>query len=250
MGIKATFAAENDIPAEVKAFYKDDNGKFVLDVEGIDDHPQVRGVITANNANKTTRDRLKAQLDELSAKYKDVPDDFSADEWVSFKSGKPQKPDEALETLKTQHANQIAAIKKTHETELAGLSGKLSESDGYISRMLIDGGLKDAMLETGVNPDLLDGALASLRGNVKVIQDDKGARRAIVETDLGEVAIGQFVKEWAGSKGKAYLAKPVGSNAPGSGARPGGKSITRATFDGMNDQQRVEAMKNGLTIVD
>jgi len=251
MGIKATFAAADDIPADVKALYVEQDGKFVLDLEGIDDHPKVRGVITANNTNKATRDRYKAQLDELQAKYKDIPEDFNADEWTSLKSGKPQKPDEALETLKTQHANQIAALKKSHDTELSGLTGKLTESDGYISRMLVDGGLKDAMLESGVNPDLLDGAMASLRGQVKVLQDDKGARRAVVETDLGEIAIGQYVKDWAGSKGKAYLAKPTGPGAPGNGVRPGAKTITRADFSKMSpEEQHKSVTVDKMQVVD
>lgn len=253
MGIKAVFAAADEIPAAMKDLYIEQDGKFVLDVEGIDDHPKVRGVITANNANKAQRDKLKTQVTDLEAKLATLPEDFNPDEWATLKAsgGKGQKGDEVLEALKAQHANQIAALNKKHETEKTELTGKLSERDGYIDRTTVDGSLKDSLLEVGVNTDLLDGAMAALRGQVKVAVDDKGGRRAIVETDLGEVPVAQFVRDWSGSKGKAYLAKPTGPNAPGSGVRVGAKTITRAELNAKSPEEQQKAvLVDKLQVVD
>src|SRR5690606_25357399 len=69
--------------------------------------------------------------------------------------------------------------------------------------------------EVGVNPDLMDGAVASLRAAVKVQRGEDGSRAAVVETDLGEVPVAEFVKEWSATKGKAYLGKASGPDAHG-----------------------------------
>ena len=50
---------------------------------------------------------------------------------------------------------------------------------------------------------------------VKVERSDDGNRSALVETDMGEVPVADFVKEWAGTKGKAYLGKASGPDATG-----------------------------------
>ncbi|WP_336802465.1 hypothetical protein [Kaistia sp. MMO-174] len=251
MGLKSIYASADDIPDGQKDFYKEEGDKFVLDVEGIDDHPKVRGVITANRENVRKRDEYKRQAEELKARVDGLPEDFDPDEWAQLKAGNGGKPDEALQALKDQHARALDALKAKHAGELGERDKQIGERDGYIDRTLIDGGLKDALLDIGVNPDLLDGALASLRGSVKVQRTDTGDRKAIVETDLGEVAIGDFVRDWSGGKGKAYLGKPSGPEAKGGNHRGGGKTMTRADFDRLDPASQSKAMTvDKITLVD
>jgi hypothetical protein len=252
MGLKSIYSAADDIPAEHKAFYKEDGDKFVLDVEGIDDHPKVRGVITANRENVKKRDEYKAKVTELEGKVAGLPEDFDADEWTRLKAGDGKKPDEALQALKDQHTRAIEALKTKHAGELGERDKQLGERDGYIDRTLVDGGLKDALLDVGVAPELLDGALAVLRGNVKVQRSDTGDRKAIVQTDLGEVGVSDFVKEWAGGKGKPYLGKPSGPEAQGNKfARTGAKTMTRAEFEKLDAASRHKAMTvDKVSVVD
>ena len=112
-------------------------------------------------------------------------------------------------------------------------------------------GLKDHLLEVGVPPDLLDGALSSLRPSVKVQRTDNGDRKAIVETDLGEIDDGTFVKYWAASKGKAYLRAPTGDNPKGNkGGNAGPKTISRAAWNALSQGDRMAKAKDGFKVLD
>jgi hypothetical protein len=241
MALKSVYTSADDIPEEHKAFYREDGDKYVLDIEGIDDHPKVRGVITANRENIRKRDEYKAKLSELEGKVSTLPEDFDPDEWARLKAGEGGKPDEAIQALKDQHARAIEALKQKHASELTAKDQQIGERDSYIDRTLADGGLKDALLDVGVDPDLLDGALASLRPNVKVQRAENGDRKAIVETDLGEIGVPEFVKEWASAKGKAYLGKPSGPDAQGNNGNSRGKTLPAGSFGG-DKSERTKAI--------
>lgn len=237
MGLKSIYTSGDEIPADHKSFYKEEGDKFVLDIEGIDDHPKVRGVITANRENVKKRDEYKAKVTELEGKVAGLPEDFDADEWTRLKAGDTGKPDEAIQALKDQHAKAVQTLRDRHAADLAERDTQIGERDGYIDRTLVDGGLKDALLDIGVNPELLDGAMASLRGSVKVQRADNGDRKAIVETDLGEVAVGDFVKEWSGGKGKAYLGKPSGPGGNGNNGINRGARAPAGDFGGSKEDR-------------
>lgn len=256
MPLKSTYATADEIPEAIKSLYVEANDgagaakRFVLDVEDIDAHPKVRGVITANAENKRKRDELRQQVEAMTARIASLPEDFDADEWTRLKSG--AKPDEQLQVLKDQQTRAIEALKAKHKGEVDAIAAQVAERDRYIDGTLIEGGLKDALLGVNVNPDLIDGALASLRGSVKVLRTEDGKRRAVVDTDLGEVPVTDFVKEWAGTKGRAYLAKASGPGAAGNNnARAGAKTITRAEFDKLGPVEQQKAMLvDKITVVD
>lgn len=68
--------------------------------------------------------------------------------------------------------------------------------------------------------EYLKAARAMLKPSVKVVRDEDTARRAIVETDLGEEEIGKYVGNWSQSdEGNVVIAKPTGSDPPGSDDR-------------------------------
>lgn len=60
-------------------------------------------------------------------------------------------------------------------------------------------------------------------------------------TDIGEVPVQDFVKEWAGSAGKPYLGKPSGPSSDGNHGRRTGKPA--GNFGG-NKDERALAIKN------
>lgn len=246
MGLKAILEKIDDLPEDQKSLYTEtkvgDKTAYVLEVEDIDNHPKVRGVITANRENVRKRDEYKSKVDELEGKVANLPEDFDADEWTRLKSGNSGKPDEALQALKDQHSRAIETLKAKHAKDLSDKDTLIGERDGYIDKTLIDGGLKDALLDVGVNPELLDGALASLRGSVKVQKADDGNRKAIVETDLGDVPVADYVKEWSGTRGKAYLGKPSGPGGEGNNGRGGVK--TNAGNFGGDKNDRVKAISS------
>ncbi|WP_029073559.1 hypothetical protein [Kaistia adipata] len=246
MGLKSVYASVDDIPDGQKDFYKEEGDKFILDVEGIDDHPKVRGVITANRANVAKRDEFKAKVAELEAKLAEIPDGFDAEEYLALKAaaGDPDDPnkkkiaDEHIQSQKALYEQRIANLTKKHESDLADRDAAIAERDGYIDRSLVEAGLKDSLLEVGVDPDLLDGALAYLKPSVKVQRADDGNRKAIVETDLGEIDVKSFVKDWSQSKGKAFLGKPTGPDAQGNNRGGRGTKLPPGDFGGSKEDRQ------------
>lgn len=249
MGVKAVYASADDVPEELKEFYTEgDDGQMILDVEDVDSHPTVRGVVTANKENKSKRDALRRENEELRAKVENLPEDFDADEWERLKSGK--SGDEAIEQLKEQHARAVEKLKTQHSEELAKANEQLQERDGYIDRTTRLDHLRKALREAGVDPTHEDLITDHLSPKIKVTREDDGSRRPFVETDLGEKAVDEFVAEWAKTKGKPYLKPVSGPDAQGGNKRSGSKTMTREQFEQLDPTARAEAMAAKVELVD
>ena len=251
MGLKAIYSAADDIPAEVKDFYAESaDGRFVLDIEDVDAHPKVRGVITANKENARKAQERQAKIEELEARVGALPEDFDADEWARLKSG--SKPDEQVQTLKEQHQRALEAIKAKAKADLDALTSQLGERDQFIDRTTRDQALATALDDAGFDPAHKPMLAKYLADQIKVRREDDGRRVAFAETDLGELAPVDFVKDFAAKQGKAYLAKATGPGAPGSQhTRGGAKTMARADFERLDpaSQQRA-VVTDGITITD
>jgi len=87
-----------------------------------------------------------------------------------------------------------------------------------------------------------------LADQTKVQEGDDGSLQAIVETDMGEVSLDQFVKDWVSSgEGQDFLPRASGSGAPGSGPKGGkvGKEMTREQFDNLGPDDKQKFIRNG-----
>lgn len=260
MALKALLETLDGVADAHRDLYKEEGGKFVLDVDGIDDHPKVRGVITANRENVKKRDAFKAEVDVLKAKVAELPEDFTAEEWLRLKAEaddptdpekKKKANDEHLQSQKRLYDQRITNLEKKHAEELIKKDQELSERDQFIDSVLVEDGLTKALVTHGVAKEFLNGSRALLKGSVKVVRDDNGSRRAVVETDLGETDVGKFVENWAQSdEGKAYVLKPTGGDALGSTGRASSKSMTRANFDKLDPMARSKAVSDGVKITD
>lgn len=266
MGLKALLDSVSELSEELKPHYVEieilEDGKkvkkFQLDVSDIDSHPKVRGLVTANKENKTKRDTHKAKVDELEATLAAFPDDLTPETFAEIKAkadaadADGKKPDEQLQQQKAMMEQQITNLKAAHAEELGKKDVEIGERDTWIDRSVKEGGLKQALLEVHVKPELLPGALALLSPSAKVKRGDDGDRTAMFETDLGETPLPEFVKNWAeGDVGKHYVQKPTGPDAKGGPSGHGGdKTIKRVDFNklGMTDQRA--RVSDGFAVVD
>lgn len=227
MALKAFTDTLDGIDESLHEHYIEKDGSYYLSLDDFGKHPgAVTLKATLNRVNKD-KETLTDQVSELKSKVGNLPEDFDAEEYARLKSGQGNAG-EALE-----------ALRKKYATDTEALNAQLKERDAYIDRTLVDGGLKDSLIEVGVMPELMDGALASLRGNVKVQRSDDGNRTAVIETELGDVPIGEFVKSWAGSKGKAYLGKPSG---PGGEGNNGSRTSRASGSMGGDSTERKQAI--------
>ena len=253
MGIKALIESVDDIPEGMTDFYKQDGDKFVLDVEDIDSHPKVRGVITANASNKQMRDKLRNELEEFKTRYSWLPEDFDADALESLKEQAQGKGGQPTEEQMSEMRSKIAEkLEKKYLPEIQSREEKLGKLSGAIQRMTVDDGLSRAMDEAGIDPLHKAKLLPYLKTRGKIqVEEDGDMFKAVVDTDMGPVSLTQFVTEWAGSDdGKPYVAKATGPNPRGGSGGGESKTIKRSTWDKMSQYERSEAAKSGKKVVD
>lgn len=241
MALKAYVDTLDGIDESLHEHYTEKDGGFYLSLDDFGKHPGAVTLKTTLNRVSKERDTLSGEVSELKSRVESLPEDFDPDEWTRLKAKNDGKDDEAIQALNEKHSKAIEALRNKHSAELEEVSAQIAERDSYIDRTLVDGGLKDSLIEVGVMPELMDGALASLRGSVKVQRSEDGSRTAIVETELGDVPVADYVKDWSTTKGKAYLGKPSG---PGGEGNNGGTRSTKSTGDlGGNKDSRKKAIE-------
>jgi hypothetical protein len=257
MGIKAIVESLDDLPDELKGMYSEhkdaDGEKFVLEIDDVDSHPKVRGLISSHRTSKQARDTAKAELDEIKKRFSWVPEDLDADALEALKDaaeGKGGKPtDEQLQAVREKVREKLET---KFNAEIGTRDERISRLEGAIRRMTVDDGLSSAM--DAANIDAIHKAkllpYLKTRGTIQV-EEDGEAFKAAVDTDMGPVSLAQFVSDWAGTDdGKLYVAKSTGPNPKG-GNRPGApKTITRGEFDALNHKVQRETVAEGVQIVD
>lgn len=218
MALKTIVDNLDDVPEALRGEYKEIDGKFVLDIEGIDAHPSVVNLKTAHERQKTANKTLQTDLTAAKARLEGLPDDFDVDAYEALQAqaeGKaPAKTDEQVAQVRAQ-------LEKKHQAELGKKDERIATLEGAVTKATIDDGLSKALDEAGVDPAFKPGAMALLKskGAVKLIEED-GTFKAQVETDMGPMPLAGYVKDWSGSdEGKIYVKKATGGDAPGGNGR-------------------------------
>jgi hypothetical protein len=214
MALKTILDSLDDVPDALKTEYKEVDGKFVLDLEGIDAHPSVVNLKTAHERQKQSNKTLQTDLTAAKARLEGLPDDFDADQYETLKA---QAEGKAAPKTDEQVAQIRAQLEKKHAAELGKKDERITTLEGAVTRATIDDGLSKALDEAGIDPAFKPGAMALLKskGAVKLVEED-GTFKAQVETDMGPMPLAGYVKDWSGSdEGKIYVKKPTGGDAPG-----------------------------------
>jgi len=232
MAIKTILDTLDDVPEALRSEYKEVDGKFILDIEGVDAHPAVANLKSAHERQKQANKTLQTDLTAAKTRLEGLPDDFDADAYEALKSqaeGKaPPKTDEQVAQVRQQ-------LERKHQAELGKKDERIATLEGAVTKATIDDGLSKALDEAGVDPAFKPGAMALLKskGAVKLIEED-GQFKAQVETDMGPMPLAGYVKDWSGSdEGKIYVKKPTGGDAGGSN----GMKFTDNPWDSSNGKK-------------
>jgi hypothetical protein len=201
--------------------------------------PEVKAAIkaAADAAVSEATAGLLAKNQELLGKVKKLQKDAAID------PAEYQALSEAKDTAEAKLAEALKTVKQA--TAQAEKDRKALEAEtGYVSKLLIDNGLTDALLKAGVKPEMSKAVKAMLAGQVSLkVEGDK--RLAVV----GDKALGDFVTEWAQSdEGKHFVAAPAnqGGGANG-GAQGAGKTkvMARAAYEQLQPEQKMAFIKDG-----
>lgn len=204
MALKTVLDTLDGLDDAVKALYTEQDGKFILDLEGVDVHPDVANL-------KSAYERVKTKEAEARTEAKKAKDDLAA----SLKD----KPDEAA----------LVAERTRLEKERDDALKERDEARGQLTGATRDRQLAEALQAANItDPTFIKAATAMLGGSVKMVDG-----KAVVETDMGPKALADHVKHWAAGEGKSFVAPAKGGGATGSGSTAG------KAFAEMTEAERV-----------
>lgn len=141
------------------------------------------------------------------------------------------KPEDmaSLEAENDKLKTDLAAAQKAAKdaTTAADKATKaLEQETGFTQKLLIQDGIKSALLANGVkDEDFIDSLTAKFMGGASIVAEGD-VRKAM----FGDKALADHIKEWAGSDvGKKFVAAPVngGGGAQGGKAGEGGADLSK-----------------------
>ena len=253
MGVKAVVESVDDLSEEMQAFYKQEGDVYVLDIDGVDDHPKVRGVVTANRSNKDKRDQYKAELDTLKKRLEGLPEDFDSDTYEHLREAAEGNGGQMTDEQKAEMRNALEKkLEKQYLQQIEERDARIDKLSGSIRKSTVDGALTRAMDEAQIDPKHKKMLLPYFKtaSKIDVEESDDGTFKPFVETDMGPQDIGKFVSDWAATDGKEYVSKSAGPSPRGGSNGSGGKTLTRSQFDALSQHERAQAVKDGTKIVD
>ena len=196
---------------------------------------------------KTSIENLESKRDELITENRKLkrgaeikPEDLQAAE---DRADKAEAKDKELEKTAGD------ATKAKEKAEKA-----LEAEQGFTQKLLIQDGLKSALIANGVKDETFIDALTAKFAGGATVTVEGDTRKAMI----GDKPLADAIKEFAASDaGKKFVAAPANS---GGGASGGGKSdanvstMTRAAYDALDQNAKGEAglkmAKGELKIVD
>lgn len=209
--IKATLTTLEGVDDALQGFYVEKDGAYVLDVEGIDTHPELAPLKNAYERQKADNATLRQERDAARA---------------DLTNATKGKPDEAA----------LLAERNSYEAKIAELTGKLDEASGKITGMTRDTALKAALSDAGItNPAFLKAATMLHRDAIKM-----DGESAVVDGPMGPKPLADFIKNWAaGDEGKAFVTQPKGGGAKG------GETGAPKPLAEMGDAERLALAREG-----
>lgn len=225
MSLKTVIETTTGLDEALIPFYAEKDGKFFLQIDGVDEHPDVKNLKVAYERTKDSEKAIKAERDALKAKASGIPEDFDPEKWAKVKDG---KPDEAA----------LIKIRQTLETERDEWKGKFEQAIAKVKETAIQRDLTDALTANGVtDPAFVDVLRIKLGTLVKSDEDGNST----IDIGLAPMAIAEGVKRFLMTDGKAFVDPGRGGGAKGGNG--GGVPVTKETFAAMGDKERIELFR-------
>lgn len=220
MALKTILETLEGVDDALQSFYVENDGKYVLQVEGVDEHPDVANLRNAYQRTKADREQAKTEIKTLSQQLAEM---------------QQNRPDEA----------QLVAMRQELESKAQAETARAADLEARLMGVTRDRSLDEALASAGItNPTYLKAARALLSPQVKVDGD-----KAIIETDMGPMALQEHVKRWVASEGQPFVTPPSGGGARGNSAGSASSAISRDDFEAMDPANRMAAIREGKAIV-
>lgn len=242
MALKAVLDTLDGLDESLHGLYKEIDGKFVLDLEGVEEHPTTKGlkVVLEDQKKKTKAEHAKAVAAAEALKAFDDLDPEAARAALlavqEFDDGKRMEAGEFKQLLEDRVAEVTAKLERTNAVRLTelqksidGLTGERDDAVGSLSRHKVGDAITTAALESGVKKTLLRHlqrdaleVFTIREGEIGAWDDDD-----ILRTDSkgGVLTPTTYVADYL-SDNPDFVEPNSGSGSPGPG-KGGGNSTTR-----------------------
>jgi len=255
--LKAYVTDVESVEESYRSLYEqtEDGEGYVLQLDGVDAHPEVANLRSAYQKVKDKEANLRKAVQEAS------PDVWRAvsDTLKGLQDGKPWK--DAAEPLKNveggalsqqdqqlleqakKHGikkegddSQVVQLRQQLERERDTEKSRADAAEEQLRQYKVDSELGQALDQAGVtNPSLRKAATALLRPQAQL--GDNGDVQ--VESDMGPMALGDHVKRWVQSdEGAAFVTPAKGGDAAGS--EGGSGAVNLEQFQKMGDDERMK----------
>jgi hypothetical protein len=187
--------------------------------------------------------KLKAKNGELIGKLKEA------------KRGAGDGPDLSdYEEKILELQDQMAKINKESSKKVQALEKELEQAKGMhqsesqaVARLVIDRGLTDALMASGVDEKHLPILREYHKARVQVIQEGD-ERKAVYKAADGDKPLAEYLKTWAETEGKSYVKAPVHQGGPVFGGRVGsmsGKKMTLTELSALDGKEQAKFFAQG-----
>ena len=207
----------------VQQFYTEQDGKYVLQVEGVDNHPDVANLKSAYERVKEDKAKLAQERDDAKGKLKSIPDDFDPEMWERAKSGKADP-------------EQLRKVREELESEAQEWRQKYEGLQSEMHQKALRNAVQSALAENGVPEGARRGAALDMLDGRKV---EMQGEEPVIDTEMGPMPVADYAKRWVAKDGKAYVAMPTGGDAKGN---PGGSAGSKKPEE-MNAQDRKDLLQ-------
>lgn len=235
----------DEVDESLHDFYQEnERGEFVLQIDGVDDHPTVRGLTSALNAAKKQRRDAREALAQFQPLLDAIGEDGDIDNTVHelvARLGSDDGSDDAearRADVEARVAARMKALESRFTRDLEKAQGRATRLETALHDRLVNGELDAALEKAGVRQELRPAVRALMKEKgPKVLELGEGEFKGVFATDIHGVPeanqpIADYVTEWARSDGALHYIEPSGnegSGAPpsrGSGGPPGSKRYT------------------------
>jgi len=240
MALKVLVEDQNQLPEGFEEHYKaQDDGTYLLDVEGVDSHPDVSGLKSAYQKEKEKRQQASKQRDEYKQRADLIPEDMDTESLQqAVEKAKNGGKDPELEKMKVKW-----------QEELDKRDSTIQNKDKQMRNLIIENNLSAALTENAVtNPVYQKAAKRMLADQIELEEDHNGHLNPVVDNNWGKkLPLGEFVKTWtAGDEGKAFVDPSRGSGAPGGNGSPQSKKeMDRAQFEDLAEAEKQQFLQDG-----
>lgn len=270
MALKAVLSKTDydAIDGNLKGFYKAEGDIFALDLDGVETHPATRAISRALDTERNNASTRARELKELRDKLGDMTPEEAVEarrriKELEDKAAVGDVPDRFKEQFEKAVTARVKSTiddfenqKKAFERQIKDLNVKLGETTEQLSVLTIDGEIRKAALEAGLEDWAVDDAILQAR-QIYRMKDGKPVPLQGDQIIYGKNASEpKPISEWLSDmipKRPGWVKPSTGGGAANGSRRSTGSNILKLTREQARDvptyrEAQARAKKEGLTI--